>query len=136
MTTIDVTPAGNQLYQVDLEDANGVSRHEVGLPDALLDRMDLEGVAAREVLVAAVELLLDRVGRDGLDREVDLASAADQYDGLVDQIPARVRERADAAPPTLDTDPAERQRKSHDRLVAEVEREQHSGQTSTQDPHR
>lgn len=134
-TGIDVIPGENQLYEVDIEDATGASRHEVGLPDELLDRLELREVAAAEVLVAAVELVLDRVGRHGLDREVDLASFLDRYPELVDQIPARVRERDAAQPPTLDTAPAD-EPTQHDRLLAEVGHEQQAGQASNQDPHR
>jgi hypothetical protein len=134
-TVIDVTPAGNQLYQIDLRDATGTSRHEIGLPDALLERLELTDVAASEVLVAAVELLLDREGRHGLDREVDLAAALDRNEELLDELPARIRERAEAAPPTLDTPSADRST-SDDRLVAEVKEEQRAGEVSSQDPHR
>lgn len=134
-TGIDVTPTDNQLYQVDIEDATGASRHEIGLPDELLDRLQLREVAAKDVLVASVELVLDRVGRHALDREVDLAAYLDQYPELADQIPARVREREQAQPPTLDTAPAD-EPTQHDRLTTEVEQEQEAGQASTQDPHR
>jgi len=134
-TGIDVTPTDNQLYEVDIEDATGASRHEVGLPDALLDRLELHEVAATDVLVAAVELVLDRVGRHALDREVDLASFLDRYPELVDQIPARVRERDLAQPPTPETAPAD-EPSQQDRLVAEVEHEQEAGQASSQDAHR
>jgi hypothetical protein len=134
-TGIDVTPTDNQLYEVEIRDATGSSRHEVGLPDDLLDRLQLREVAAKDVLVASVELVLDRVGRDALDREVDLAALLDRYPELVDQIPARVREREQAQPPTLDTAPAD-EPTPHDRLTTEVEQEQQLGQASNQDAHR
>jgi hypothetical protein len=134
-TGIDVTPTENQLYEVDIRDATGASQHEIGLPDDLLDRLELREVAAKDVLVASVELVLDRVGRHALDREVDLAALLERYPELVDQIPSRVRERERAQPPTLDTPPPD-EPTQHDRLTAEVEQEQEEGRASTQDAHR
>jgi hypothetical protein len=134
-TGIDVTPTDNQLYEVDIHDGTGASRHEIGLPDALLERLDLRDVAAQDVLVASVELVLDRVGRHALDHEVDLAAFLDRYPELTDQIPARVQEREQAQPPTLDTSSDERPT-SHERLTAEVEQEQQAGQASAGDGHR
>lgn len=42
MTAIDVTPAGNRLFQVDIRDAEGESRHEVTVPDELVEQLDTD----------------------------------------------------------------------------------------------
>ncbi len=131
MTRIDVTPAGNQLYQVDIEDRDGRSQHEIGVPDALLMRLDVRGLAMRDVVHAAVEFLVEQVGRDGLGAEVDLGVEAERYDGFDEEVPVRARERASADEPptgmrTTDLDAPT----GNERLVAEVEEEQRQGQAS------
>lgn len=134
MTRIDVTPAGNQLYQVDIEDREGRSQHEVGVPDALLMRLDVRGLAMHDVVQAAVEFLLEQVERQDLGAEIDLGVEAERYGDFDEQVPARARQRASsAAPPTgLHTKDPDAPT-GNERLVAEVEEEQRQGQASSPD---
>ena len=131
MTRIEVTPAGNQLYQVDIEDGEGRSQHEIGVPDALLMRLDVRGLAMRDVVHAAVDFLVDQVGRQALDAEVDLGIEAERYEGFDEEVPARARQRASSDEPptgmrTVDRDAP----RGNERLVAEVEEEQRQGRAS------
>ncbi|MFO7779026.1 MAG: hypothetical protein R6V28_11790 [Nitriliruptoraceae bacterium] len=131
MTRIDVTPAGNQLYQVDIEDREGRSRHEVGVPDALLMRLDVRGLAMRDVVHAAVDFLVEQVGRQDLDPEVDLGVEAERYQGFDEQVPARARQRASSAEPPTGMRTTDRDAPSgNERLLAEVEEEQRQGRAS------
>jgi hypothetical protein len=133
VTRIDVTPAGNQLYQVDIEDQEGTSQHEVGVPDALLMRLDVRGLAMHDVVHAAVEFLIEQVGRDDLDADIDLGVEAERYERFEEEVPARARERASAEPQTEEgsTDPDAPT--GDERLVAEVQQEQREGRASRPD---
>jgi hypothetical protein len=134
MTRIDVTPAGNQLYQVDIEDEEGSSQHELGVPDALLMRLDVRGLAMHDVVHVAVEFLVEQVGRQQLDAEIDLGNEAARYESFDEEVPARARERASSVEPptgmgTSDPDAPT----SNERLVAEVQQEQRDGRASRPD---
>jgi hypothetical protein len=131
MAAINVTPAGNQLYEVDIRDQQGGSQHEISVPDALLDRMDTDGIAVQDIVRAAVEFLTTRQSREDLDVDIDLSAMADRYEEFVVQVPARARELAtDQGPPTgIHT--ADRDEPTGDeRLVAEVRAEQADGQAT------
>jgi hypothetical protein len=128
---IDVTPTGNQLYQVEIEDQGGRSQHELGVPDALLMRLDVRGLAMHDVVHAAVEFLVEQVGRQHLDAEIDLGDEAERYESFDEAVPARARELASSVEPptgmgTTDPDAPT----SNERLVAEVQQEQRDGQAS------
>ncbi|GEM_PF-5093139 len=137
MTSINIVPAGNQLYEVEVSDDTGTSRHEVGIPDRLLAELDLADVAVQDVVRVAVEFLVEREGRDRLAREIDLGSATERYPELVEQLTSgsRVRPSRQTPPPGLhDAEPDEPT--GDRRLVAEVEQEQRSGEASRPFPHR
>lgn len=135
MTAIDVTPAGNRLFQVDIRDAEGESRHEVTVPDELVEQLDTDGLALQDLVLASVDFLTSIEGRQSLDAAISLGDVAERYDGFVDQVSAAARERAtDSGQPTGYR--AEGQadgptRSGDDRLVAEVRDEQTSGQASS-----
>ena len=134
MPVIEVTPAGNQLYLVDLRDGRS-SRHEVVLPTPLIERLDTEGVAMRDVVVAAIEFLIDRDGRDTLPAAIDLGEVArEESDGrFVDHLQTRAHQVTDSAPPREGppgTDPS--QPSGDDRLLAEVQQDQADGAASRQ----
>jgi hypothetical protein len=130
MSSIQVTPAGNQLYEVEIHDPEGTTtQHTVTLGDALLDRVAIDDVPMRDVVVAAIEFLTARESRDALDREIDLTAVADRYEGFVEEVPARARVLA-AGEPSHPVDEAERPT-GDDRLLAEVEEEQARGDAST-----
>jgi hypothetical protein len=126
MSTIDVTAAGDQRYQVDIRDDEQVTDHDVGVPDELVARLDTDGLAMRDIVAAAVEFLIGREGRDGLDHEIDLGEVARRHPDLLQVVPQRARELA-AQP---DAPPRDETRDSDERLIAEVEREQEAGEAS------
>ena len=134
MAAIEVIPAGTQLYEVVIRDADYESRHDVTVPDELVRRMDTERVAMQDIVLTAVEFLLEREGHDSLQSEIDLGAAADRHEGLVDQIPDRARERATSTnPPTgMHVDDRE-ELAGDDRLLADVEEDQQAGRASTQE---
>ena len=134
MAAIEVTPAGNQLYQVVVTDGGYESRHRLTVPDELVRRMDTGGVAMQDVVLAATEFLLEREGHDELPPEIDLGAVADRYDGFVEQIPVRARERASGEAPPTGAHVDDREEPTGDeRLRADVERDQQAGQASRQD---
>lgn len=131
MTAIDVFPAGNQLYEVEVSDAEGTSTHQVSVADDFLEELDAEGVAAQDLVFAAMAFLTDREGHQELDDRIELAELADRYEGFSDRIADLARQgtlhearrRGEASSePTGD-----------ERLLDEVEREQREGQTSRPD---
>ena len=128
MTAIDVIPAGNQLYEVEVRDADGTSTHQVSVADHFLEELDAEGVAAQDLVFAAMAFLADREGHHELDDRIELADLADRYEGFTDRVADLARQgtlrearRADkpSDEPTGD-----------ERLLQEVEREQRDGKVS------
>jgi hypothetical protein len=137
MTAIDVTPAGNQLFQVDIRDEEGESRHQISVPDGLMDQLDTDGLAMQDLILASVDFLTTRESRQDLDPSISLGDVAERYDDFTEAVPAMARERAttEGQPtgyraegqtdePTLSGD---------DRLLAEVRDEQAEGQAARQD---
>jgi hypothetical protein len=134
MTAIEIVPAGNQRYQVEIEDDEGRSRHEVDVPDDLRDRLDTEGIAMQDVVRAAVEFLIDQEGRQRLDRQIDLGDVAARYEGFVEVVPEQAHRRAtDAEPPTGQRVTERDDRSSDERLVDEVRQEQAEGRRRRQE---
>lgn len=138
MTSIDIVPAGNQLYEVEVSDDTGTSRHHVGMPDRLLADIDLDDdVAAQDAVRVAVEFLVEREGRDRLAGEIDLGSATERYPELVQQLASGARARASRQTPPPGLHDADPDAPTGDRrLVAEVEQEQRAGEASRPFPHR
>jgi hypothetical protein len=129
MPSIEVTPAGNQLYEVELRDTQGASHHTVSVDDRLVDTLATDDVSMQDVVIASMEFLTGREAREELDREIDLAAIAERYDGFTEQVPARAQVLADqeTAPP-VDDDGAEGEPTGDDRLLAEVKSEQERGE--------
>jgi hypothetical protein len=129
MSSIQVTPAGNQLYEVEIHDPEGTTtQHTVTLGDALLERVATDDVPMQDVVVAAIEFLTGRESRDQLDAEIDLGAVAARYEGFDEEVPARARVLAgrESSHPVDD----EGRPTGDDRLLAEVEEEQAEGDAS------
>jgi hypothetical protein len=138
MTAIDVTPAGNQLFQVDVKDADGDSRHEVTVSDDLLMKLDTDGLAMQDIVFASVQFLTSREDREDLPPRIDLSEVAERYDGFVEQVPelARARQTDDepmhgsrARQELAEEDQALTGR---ERLIAETKEAQANGQASSE----
>lgn len=129
MTAIDVVPAGNQLYEVEISDQDGTSRHEVSVADSFLDELDTDGVAAQDLIFAAVAFLTDREGHHELDDRIELSQVADRYEGFSDRIADLARQRtlheARREGPSEESQPS-----GDERLLDEVRREQQAGEVS------
>lgn len=138
MTAIDVTPAGNQLFQVDIRDAQGESRHEFTVPDDLLMQLDTDGLALQDIVFASVQFLTSREDREDLAPRVSLADVAERYDDFAEQVPELARARAtDEQPPTgarADQGRADEDTPltGRERLVAETKEAQANGQASSE----
>lgn len=129
MTAIDIVPAGNQLYEVEISDQDGTSRHEVSVADSFLDELDTDGVAAQDLIFAAVAFLTDREGHHELDDRIELSQVADRYEGFRDRIADLARQRT--LHEARREDPSEASQPSGDeRLLDEVRREQQAGEVS------
>lgn len=136
MTAIDVTPAGNQLFQVDVKDADGDSRHEVAVSDDLLMKLDTSGLALQDIVFASVQFLTSREDREDLPPRIDLAEVAERYDDFTEQVPELARARTtDDEPPTgtrAKQELAEEDQPltGRERLIAETKEAQANGQAS------
>lgn len=136
MTAIDVTPAGNQLFQVDVKDADGDSRHEVSVSDDLLMKLDTDGLALQDIVFASVQFLTSRQDRVDLPPRIDLGEVAERYDDFTEQVPELARARAsDDAPPhgsraTQELADEDQPLTGRERLIAETKEAQANGQAS------
>lgn len=94
MANLEITPAGNQLFQVDIETRNEARTIEVAVPDGFMDRLDVEGdPSMQDVVQATVEFVLEREGIDGIDGvdgEIRLDRFADRHPDLISSISRRV----------------------------------------------
>jgi hypothetical protein len=128
MTAIDVIPAGNQLYEVEVRDGDGTSTHQVSVADHFLEELDVDGVAAQDLVFAAVAFLADREGHHELDDRIELADLADRYEGFTDRIADLARQRT-LQEARRQGEPAD-EPTGDERLLEEVEREQRDGDVS------
>ena len=129
MTAIDVVPAGNQLYEVEVHDEDGTSTHQVTVPDEFLGELDTEGIAAQDVVFAAVAFLTDREGHHELDDHIDLATMADNYEGFADRI-ADLARQGTLREARREGQPEEPAPSGDERLLQEVREEQRDGEVS------
>ncbi len=132
MTAIDVTPAGNQLYSVEIRDEDGSSSHTVTVPDHFIEQLDTDGVSVQDLVFAALAFLTSREGHHELDEQVDLAEVAQRYEGFTERIGALARQRT-LQGIEADTDDGEDHPTGDDRLLAEVEQEQERGDVTPTD---
>lgn len=138
MTTIDVTPAGNQLFQVDVKDADGDSRHEVTVSDDLLMRLDTGGLALQDIVFASLQFLTSREDRQDLPPRIHLAEVAERYDDFVDRVPELARARASDDQPMhgsrarQELADEDQPLTGRERLIAETKEAQANGQASSE----
>ena len=128
MTAIDVIPAGNQLYEVEVHDADGTSTHQVSVADDFLESLDADGVAAQDLVFAAMAFLADREGHHELDDRIELAELAERYEGFTDRIADLARQRTLQEARRAD-EPSD-EPTGDERLLEEVEQEQRDGDVS------
>lgn len=131
---VDITPGGNQLFQVVLEDEAGTSEHEVAVPDGLAE--DLLGEEAgdhslRDVVWAAMQWQLGQEDREEIPGTLSLQELRGVGD-FDQRVPAIVRQRTTNMAPTQQQHHPERAGTSSDqRLVEQVRREQEAGEVSS-----
>jgi hypothetical protein len=132
MPSIEITPAGDQLFEVELRDPQGASSHTVALGDGLVERLASDGMSLQDVVIAGIEFLTSHVEREQLDREIDLGAVAERYEGFDEQVAARARElaRQETAPPTDDAGVTD-EPTGDERLLAEVKDEQARGEVDS-----
>lgn len=131
-TSIDVTPAGTGLFQVDLRDERGQSTHEVAVPDDYAEQFAGDDVALQDVVIATMEWRLDREDRQDIPNRFSLADLAGTGD-FDEQLPALARSRAtDASPPTGQHTGSRNEDDQDDRLLEQVREEQSRGELSSQ----
>lgn len=134
VSIVDITPAGNALFQVTLEDERGTSQHEVAVPDGMVE--DLLGdeagqVTLQDVALAAIDWYLARDDRQQLAPSVSLDEWHDVGD-FAEQMPPRVRRWAATPSPVYRPDPNEEGTGNADaRMVEQVRRDQAAGEASS-----
>ncbi|MDX1622077.1 MAG: hypothetical protein R3320_13855 [Nitriliruptorales bacterium] len=137
-TSLNVTPAGNNLFQVEIEQTTGEETREavveVAVPDGFLDDLALEGDAGpQDVVLEAVRFVLDRTDHpDELEPRMSLDDVADQYPGFTESLGRRFNGAADKGSGTVHEQHIEDRtsQDSDDRLVEQVREEQAEGQAS------
>jgi hypothetical protein len=129
MTAIDVVPAGNQLYEVEVRDSDGTSTHQVSVADDFLASLDTEGIAAQDVVFAAIAFLTDREGHHELDERFDLTEMADRYEGFADRI-ADLARQGTLQQARREGQPEPSEPTGDERLLQEVREEQRAGVVS------
>ena len=131
MAAINVIPTGNQLYQVEIDQAGETSTHELTIPDDLFTHVDTQVVSMQDVALAAVDQLVSLEGRDALDHHIDLGAAAARYDEFLERVTAEAEQRATTTTPPDGWQVTDADAPSGDeRLLAEVRAEQEAGQVS------
>ncbi|MBW3665052.1 MAG: hypothetical protein KY469_18305 [Actinobacteria bacterium] len=135
---LDVTPAGNALFRVDIVDPDPATTNEttieVAVPDGFVDDLALDADASlQDVVLEAVRYVLDRTDDpDQIGPEVSLADLASQHPGLAESLRGRLSDRGDGGAPTHMQRVGSRRASDKDqRLVDEVRAEQAAGQAST-----
>ena len=128
MTAIDVVPAGDQLYEVEVRDADGTSSHQVSVSDDFLEELDTEGVAAQDVVFAAMAFLADREGHHELDDRIELAELAGRYEGFTHRI-ADLARQGTLREARRQSEPSD-EPTGNERLLEDVQREQRDGEAS------
>lgn len=135
-TALNVTPAGNGLFQVDIVADTGDTRVErsieVGVSDVITDLVADRDVALQDVAREAVRYLLDRGAVEDLPARVELADVADRHEGFVDAVVTSAEDSANVSAPPPGQHTAERSdADADDRLVAETRAAQEEGQASS-----
>lgn len=140
-TELNVTPAGNNLFQVEVEQARADEHRatviEVAIPDGFLDDLALEGDAGpQDVVLEAVRFVLERTDHpDELDERLSLDEVAEQYPGFTESIGRRL-EDADKGEGTVHQqhtgDRRPQNRDEDDRLIEETRDAQDAGSASQQ----
>lgn len=93
MANLNVTPAGNQLFEVDIETRNRARTIEVAVPDGFMGRIELDddrSFSMQDVVKASVEFALEREGIDGIPGNVTLDRFADRWPGFTESIGRRL----------------------------------------------
>ena len=131
MATVNVTPAGNRLFQVEIHDETGQSSHEVGVPDGFAARAGVEDAAMQDVVLAAVRYLLERRDRSEIEGAFSLQDIAENYPDFTESMSRRVADIATGQTPPTNLHVADEDRPDADeRLVEQVRAEQAAGEAT------
>lgn len=131
---VDITPGGNQLFRVTLEDQAGTSEHEVTVPDGLAGELLGDEAAEhslQDLVWAAMQWQLEWQRREDVPGTLSLQELREVGD-FDQRVPALVRHRTSTIAPTHGQHRDDRAAASGDeRLLDEVRAEQGTGQAST-----
>lgn len=107
MANIDVTPAGNDLYRVEITDDQGMSSHEVTIPDGYADELGAGGVPHTDLVFESIRFLLEREPKEQIMGRFELPVIARYFPDYEDTIGDRVSSAGDRGqqPPPRDGDP-------------------------------
>ncbi|HEX2026551.1 MAG TPA: hypothetical protein VHF25_00980 [Nitriliruptorales bacterium] len=90
MATIEITPAGNDLYQVEIRDDQGSSTHEVTVPDGYADKVGAGHVSHQDLVRESVRFLLEREPRQQILSQFALSDIQSYFPEYEDQIAGRL----------------------------------------------
>lgn len=107
MAKIDVTPAGNDLYRVEVTDEQGTSSHDVTIPDGYPDQIGVGDVAHSDLVFESFRFLLEREPKEQIMGRFELPVIARYFPEYEDTIGDRVGAAGDRdqQPPPGDGDP-------------------------------
>lgn len=90
MAKIDVTPAGNDLYRVEVTDEQGTSSHDVTIPDGYPDEIGAGDVAHSDLVFESFRFLLEREPKEQIMGRFELPVIARYFPEYEDEIGGRV----------------------------------------------
>lgn len=90
MAKIEVTPAGNRLFRVEIEDDAGRSEHEVTVPDGYAEQLGAGDVALQDLVRESVRFLLEREPKESILSSFALSDIPGYFPEYEDEIAGRV----------------------------------------------
>lgn len=133
MTAIEITPAGNRLFEVTIEDDRGTSRHEVAVPDGMVEEVlgdAASDVSLQDVVLASLDWRLEHEDRQDFPTSFSLEELRGAAD-FDQEIPRRALARASGDSTHGQHTDDRRGGDKHERLVEETREAQAEGQASS-----
>lgn len=109
MANIDITPAGNDLFRVEITDGGGTSTHQVSIPDGYPHQLGVGDVSHQDLVFASIRFLLERESKEQIMSEFALPVIARYFPDYENEIADRVgRLGGGSGQPPPDGDPRRR----------------------------
>lgn len=90
MASIEVTPAGNDLFRVEVTDGRGTSTHEVTIPDGYPEELGAADVPHTDLVFESFRFLLEREPKEQIMGRFELPVIGRYFPEYEDTIGDRV----------------------------------------------